>query len=89
MYKKHTIICTAADFGLKKKRPKDKFRHQNKNWFDFELKVKKKEVYNNARLKSMFPNDSQVRGSYGPPFHLQGVYGFLFRSEISFGQHES
>ena len=27
-----TIICTAADFGLKKKRPKDKFRHQNKNW---------------------------------------------------------
>ena len=37
-----TIICTAADFGLKKKRTKDKFRHQNKNWFDFDLKVRKK-----------------------------------------------
>ena len=48
------IIRTSADFGLKKKRPKDKFRHQNKNWFDFELKVKKKEVYNEARLMSMF-----------------------------------
>jgi hypothetical protein len=30
------ILRTAADFGLKKKRPKDKFRQQNKNWFDFE-----------------------------------------------------
>ena len=58
------IIRTAAEFGLKKKRPKDKFRHQNKNWFDFELKVKKKEVYNKARLMSMIPNDPQVRGSY-------------------------
>ena len=58
------ILRTAADFGLKKKRPKDKFRQQNKNWFDFELKVKKKEVYNKARLMSMIPNDPQVRGSY-------------------------
>jgi hypothetical protein len=60
------ILRTAADFGLKKKRPKDKFRQQNKNWFDFELKVKKKEVYNKARLMSMIPNDPQVRQVYLP-----------------------
>ena len=58
------IIRIAADFGLKKKRPKDKFRQQNKHWFDFELKIKKKDVYNKARLMSMIPNDPQVRGSY-------------------------
>ena len=78
-----TIMHTAADFGLKKKRPKNKFRHQSKNWFDFDLKVKKKEVYNKARLMSMFPNDPQVRDR---PFNLKGEggYGFLFRSEFFF-----